>query len=450
MPPSVVPPQQHTTCTIASGCCARHPRACGAAAAVADPHHHYHAVVPSHHHPPLAAPAAHSRAGTPAPCHRGPAATVPREVGRIIAAARHCKYGCARSKADLVKALQSGAAQADAPVDGRTLEPSLNFDWQAHRQRVSGGGGAAGRGGIAVLLAGQVRTLPLYADLQRALRSYLRLLAVATGASSVHIFAALQRNCTYSGAGFVPGHNTMGCQKGRPCNLTAFEVIRNRSRDLIPEAEVDAALGSLGAPYSVRYTSAEELLHSVPRCNTGSNDSLVQYGGISLAYQLMTTHERRANQSFQWVARLRPDACQSVRPSAGLADLRRDLLSDTAGCIHDDQFALLPRWAAIAYGRTLETITDCALLPHACEYMPELDHALHDAMHSKMPMVASFLRYGLAPRRCTDPYVTLVRPGNAEWNGALAACRASAFAAEQLVHAAGAGAATRTPRPAEL
>ena len=345
-----------------------------------------------------------------------------------------CPYGCAMSEGLLIQSMRNNASHRDNPVTSARLDPSLRAAWQAHSHRWRRG--VVG-GGLAVLLSGQVRTLPVHAEVQGALRSYIRLLGGSMRADSTHIFAALQRNCSYWGTGFLPTHDTIfprRAKRNHAFNQSKKDEILSGSRDLVPQAEVDAALATLGAPYTVRYTSADELLSAVKptgcsHTGTAISDVLVQWRGIALAYEMLLTHEQRHASSFRWVVRLRPDVCYAVPPAEALGLQRMDLLGDTSGCLHDDVYAVLPRWVASAYAATTETLTDCALDVRSCAYSKALEGALHGSLGpSKMPFVASMLRHGVAPRHCTNYRNVIVRPGNVD---ALRDCRAFTAAAEQ-------------------
>ena len=181
-------------------------------------------------------------------------------------------------------------------------------------------------------------------------------------------------------------------------------MIHRSQRDDVPAAEVEAALDMLRTPYTVRYTSSAELRSRAPmNCATDRADPLVQWRGIALAYEMLLEHEHTRNQSFRWVARLRPDICYTVPPNGALAALKNDLLSvDTTGCMNDDVYALLPRWAAAVYASTADTIADCALRPRSCAHKPPLERALRNSLNTHMPSSAHFLRHGMVLRYCSS------------------------------------------------
>jgi hypothetical protein len=309
-------------------------------------------------------------------------AALPTDPRIAAAALRACVYGC-HGKAESIARSRSGAATAANRITAATRErlaPDVRRAWAAAH-----GSSANRSAGVAVLLTGQVRTLPLHAEVRAALRAYLR--ALARG-GSLRIFAALQRNCTYWGTGFAGSRNNMGA--GKSHNRIAQSLLRPHftprevqpSPHLPPSAppprhpppspqppspplpsppppsplQVEGALDALAIPYEVAYTSSATLLRGAAGC--GARDLLIQWRGIALSYALLRRHEERTGAAFAWVVRVRPDVCYHPLDAAALA---ANLAADGAGCVHDDMLAILPRWLAHVYATTHLSVADCAL-----------------------------------------------------------------------------------------
>ena len=81
---------------------------------------------------------------------------LPSDADRAEAALRNCRYGCAKSKTSMIALQKSGAAGDATRVSPKLLHPSLVPSWRHHRLGTVGN--------LAVLLTGQVRTLPLYRE----------------------------------------------------------------------------------------------------------------------------------------------------------------------------------------------------------------------------------------------------------------------------------------------
>ena len=391
-PASASAAERHTLCQ-------RHPRACRRQPSASL----RHKSLPQ----PLAAPSSCSPTTS----------ALPRDAGLVRHAFKSCEYACG-GKDEFIRKLNVhlaapksvrgiGTLLADNGTTLPRMHPSLRRAWEEHRR--------SDRRGVGVLLTGQVRTLPLHSEVRDSLRFYFRSLARG---GRLRIFAALQLNCTYAGAGFDPAisrRRNMETSKSKKHN--EFEV--GLVREHVPRQEAEAALASLGIEFEATYTSAATLRGSASS-SCGSFNDAVQWRGVALAYAMLERYEHATGLAFAWVVRARPDVCYMplgvVAPALG-ANL--DPLS--LGCVHDDVLAIVPRWTAHVLAGTHQSIGDCSLDHRSCAFDPVFAGAYGNT-YLRSPARSSLrssiwqvhaLRHGFSFGLCA-PGVRpmLVRPGN--------------------------------------
>jgi hypothetical protein len=300
------------------------------------------------------------------------------------------------------------------------LSPALRRAKDAARQAANGApkGSEARARRIGVLMAGQVRTLAIHHEVGDALRHFLEQLR---GDAPMQIFACLQRNATYWGAGFEPSSRRQNMAVTKGHNQLDTTLLRAH----FPARQVSAALDRLNLPWEIEYTSyaalrAESPLGCAESGSWSGVDVAVQWRGIARAFAMLERHERTKGVPFSHVVRVRPDVCYG---RMRLREISLALTSETAGCVHDDMLAIVPRWVAGVYATTHHTYSDCSIDPAACGHDVRLHSVLAESLGgAKAAWQAHAIRHGISYALCpqgSDRRPVLVRPGNAD---ALAAC----------------------------